>query len=101
MYIVIWEYHVQPEKQTEFEKMYSSTSAWAELFQKSAGYLGTELSLDETNPRRYLTIDRWESPEEYETFQTRWKIEYSALDAQCAGLTESESCIGKFQVNFK
>jgi heme-degrading monooxygenase HmoA len=96
MYIIIWEYQVKPERQAEFEKIYTPNGAWAGLFRKGAGYLGTELSHDETNPRRYLTIDRWESKEEYDAFISRWKDEYSTLDSQCEGLTESESCIGTF-----
>jgi len=99
MYIIIWEYRIKPEKQSEFEKIYSSTGVWVELFRLGAGYIGTELSHDETNPRRYLTIDRWESKEGYNAFLSQWKVEYSALDTQCEGLTESESCIGRFQVN--
>lgn len=100
MYIIIWEFQVKPGKQSEFEMVYSSLGAWAELFNKGAGYLGTELSHDETNPRRYLTIDRWASKEEYDAFLSHRKVEYSMLDAQCAGLTESESCIGRFQAGF-
>lgn len=98
MYIIIWEYQVKPEKQSEFETLYSSAGAWDGLFRKGTGYLGTELSHDETNPRRYLTIDRWKSREDYEGFLSRWKKEYNALDVQCEGLTESESCTGKFHV---
>jgi hypothetical protein len=49
MYLILWEYHVKPEKRAEFEQIYSPGGAWAELFQKGTGYLGTELMRDETN----------------------------------------------------
>jgi quinol monooxygenase YgiN len=68
------------------------------LFRKGVGFLGTELFHNETNPRRWLIIDRWKSREYYEGFLSRWNMEYHALDVQCEGLTESESCIGKFQM---
>jgi len=96
MYIIIWEYQIKPEKQPEFESIYSPKGAWAELFEKSTGYLGTELLCDETRPQRYITLDRWASRDDYEAFLAQWAMEYKALDARCEGLTASESLIGKW-----
>jgi heme-degrading monooxygenase HmoA len=95
VYLILWEYHVKPEKQAEFEQVYSHIGVWAGLFQKGAGYLGTELLRDEKNPLRYVTIDRWKSKAEYKMFLSQWKQEYEALDSQCEGLTERESLLGK------
>jgi heme-degrading monooxygenase HmoA len=97
LHTIHWEYHVKPEKLSEFETIYSPNGAWAELFKKSMGYLGTELLCDETKPRHYLTIDRWESKEDYEAFLSQHEKEYKALDAQCEGLTESESLLGRWE----
>jgi heme-degrading monooxygenase HmoA len=97
MLIILWEYQVKAEKQTEFEAIYSPNGTWAELFKQSTGYTGTELLRDEINPQRYLTIDRWESQEDYETFLSQHEEEYKALDVQCEGLTESESLLGKWE----
>jgi heme-degrading monooxygenase HmoA len=96
MYIIIWEYHVKAEKLTEFKGIYSPDGTWAKLFQKSTGYLGTELLRDEANPLCYLTIDRWESREEYEAFLSAWEQAYAEMDAKCEGLTERESLLGRF-----
>ncbi len=96
MYIIIWEYRVTTEKKTEFEKVYSHKGAWADLFRKAAGYLGSELMRDEAQSEHFLTIDRWDSKEGYEAFQSQWKTEYETLDIQCEGLTESESLLGKW-----
>ena len=52
MYVIIWKYRVKADHVTEFEEIYSATGAWAKLFQKSKGYLGTELLSDEGHPRR-------------------------------------------------
>ncbi|MBL8102068.1 MAG: antibiotic biosynthesis monooxygenase [Anaerolineales bacterium] len=95
MYLILWEYHVKLEAREKFEQIYSPTGAWAELFQNGAGYLGTELLLDETDPQKYLTIDLWVSKEAYESFLERWKQEYEMLDKQCAGLTKHEVPLGK------
>lgn len=97
MYIIIWEYQVKPEKRAEFEEIYASVGAWAELFQKGTGYLGTELLQDVHHPLRYLTLDRWASKEAYEAFLSQWDDEYKALDARCEGLTERELLLGKWR----
>ena len=94
MYTIIWEYQVKPERQAEFKRVYAPGGAWAELFKKGAGYLGTELLQDEIQPQRYLTIDRWASQAEYKAFLSRWQAEYKALDAKCEGLTEREARLG-------
>ena len=95
MYLIIWEYHVKPECIPEFDSFYSPQGAWVGLFRKSAGYLGTELLHDETNPQRRITIDHWDSRLAYESFLEKWKLEYKALDEQCEGLTERETRICK------
>jgi heme-degrading monooxygenase HmoA len=95
MYLILWEYNVKAENQSEFEETYSPTGAWASLFKKGAGYLGMELLRDEENPLRYLTIDRWASKAEYEAFLSTWEQAYAQMDAQCEGLTERESLLRK------
>jgi heme-degrading monooxygenase HmoA len=97
MYIIIWEYQVRAERVAEFEEIYSATGAWAKLFQKSKDYLGTELLADEKESHRYITIDRWRSSRDYESFLAESKSEYERLDAQCAGLTEQETLLGRFE----
>jgi heme-degrading monooxygenase HmoA len=94
MYVIIWEYRVKRGKQSEFEAIYSSNGAWAKLFKKDAGYLGTTFIRDTNDPQRYITIDRWTSKEAYENFLTQREKEYKALDANCEGLTEQESQLG-------
>jgi len=96
MFIVIWEYQVKIEKQSAFEKIYSASGVWAELFQKGSGYLGTELIRSAEHSDQYITIDRWTSLEAYETFLLRWKEEYQKLDLMCEGLTGQERCLGRF-----
>ena len=97
MYVIIWEYQVKADRVVEFERIYASNGAWAELFRKEQGYLGTELLRDSTHPHRYLTIDRWTSSEDYESFRSQWKSEYATLDAQCEGLTIQETLLGMWE----
>ena len=97
MYVVIWEYQVRAECLAEFEETYSAGGAWARLFQNSAGFLGTELLRDETDPHRYVTIDRWRSSQDYESFLQQLQTEYDALDRQCEDLTNQETLLGKWE----
>ena len=87
MYIIVWEYQVRPKHLPDFEKIYANDGAWAKLFNKNEGYLGTELLRDETDTHRFLTIDRWVSVDAFNEFKTNWQTEYDALDAQCEGMT--------------
>ena len=68
MYLIIWEYRVQENRVNDFERVYNPDGAWAELFKKSRGFLGTELLRDEENLQRCVTIDRWDTKEDYESF---------------------------------
>lgn len=97
MYVTIWEFHVKAEHVADFEHIYSSDGAWAKLFRKANGYHSTELLRDPNDPRRYITIDRWHSSEHYESFMSQWQKEYAALDAECEGLAETESLLGKWE----
>jgi len=97
MYVIIWEYQVKADRTAEFEQIYHSNGAWAELFRKGNGYISTELLRDEMNPQKYITIDRWNSIEDYETFRAQFKKEYEILDAQCEGLIEHEILLGKWE----
>jgi len=76
--------------------VYSPAGAWAELFRKGTGYQGSELLCDETDPQRYITIDRWISKDSYDKFLACHAKEYKSLDKQCETLTSGESLIGKW-----
>ena len=97
MFIVVWEYQVKEAHLDDFMRFYESIGAWAQLFKKGKGYLGTELLRDEEHPRRFLTLDRWESERDYEAFLRTFADEYKSLDSHCEGWTESEALVGRWQ----
>ena len=98
MITILWEYEVKSDRIAEFKKIYAPTGKWAELFEKGKGFLGTRLIQSPDHPYRFTTMDQWESLRDYKTFLAVWKEEYELLDAQCAGLTERESCLGIYGV---
>lgn len=96
-YLIIWEFRVKPAMCAEFESAYGPRGVWAALFSRGTGYLATELSRDPIQPQRYITLDYWKSRGDYERFCRRHRDEYSVIDANCEGITESEQEIGCFE----
>jgi heme-degrading monooxygenase HmoA len=96
-YTYLWEFHVDPERREEFEKHYGPNGSWVALFRRSPGYIETLLLRDPTNPRRYLTIDRWESEAAYRSFRSRLAAEYRELDERCQHLTTKETPLGQYE----
>lgn len=94
MYLVLWEFIVGETHQAEFERVYGEGGDWSHLFRRNQGYLGTELLRDEESPERYISIDRWTSPQVYRQFRVENSEEYNALDLRCEGLTVHESFLG-------
>ena len=96
-FIRIWEFRVRPEKVDEFLLAYAPGGHWARLFERVAGYLGTELLHSPTHPNIYLTVDRWESAEAWAAFLRAWGEDYADLDRRCEELIVTEGEIGAFE----
>ena len=96
-FVLVWEYRVRRERLAEFVSLYSADGAWATLFSKGEGFLGSHLMRDESSPARYMTIDRWRDATCYEAFQWRHQKEYDALNQRCAPLLAHEQRVGTFQ----
>ncbi len=95
-YYILWRYRVRPEHAAAFEAAYGPRGAWARLFQRSSGFLGTELLCDAASPGVYLTIDRWRTQHDYDAVLREHIDEYTRLNRDCAMLTLSEERIGGF-----
>jgi heme-degrading monooxygenase HmoA len=98
MFVVVWQFEIAEDKIVGFEAAYGPTGSWAQLFGKSASYLGTELLRDAYVPGRYLTIDRWSSEEEFRAFRKDHDPEYESLDRTCDALTGRETRVGAYRV---
>ena len=96
MYVIVWEFLPKAGREREFEAAYGPDGDWARFFGRGPGYLGTELQRDVQHPRRYLTLDRWESRKAYEAFRAAHAAAYEALDRRFEALTESETPLGSF-----
>ena len=95
-FVVVWEFKVRVGAEAEFERAYGTDGAWVRLFSGDAAYEGTRLVRDANEPRRYLTLDSWESAAAYEAFKKNHVAEYGEIDLECERLTEEEKEIGRF-----
>ena len=96
MFTRIWEFRCRDDKAVEFRAAYGADGAWARLFRRGAGYLGTELLESTVDPARHITIDRWESAAAWQAFLAAWRDDYAALDRASAELTVDEADLGEF-----
>jgi heme-degrading monooxygenase HmoA len=90
VFVRVWEYEVPGERTQAFTEAYTADGAWAQLFGKAAGFLGTELYRDSARDDRYLTIDRWHAEEDWLSFLSAFGSAYESLDAQFEGLAATE-----------
>jgi heme-degrading monooxygenase HmoA len=96
-YVVVWEFRIRPETETEFVEKYGPEGTWARLFRQSDGYIRTELVRDVTEERRFLTLDYWKSEEEFNRFHRQHLAEYERLDKELESLTEQEMRVGALE----
>jgi heme-degrading monooxygenase HmoA len=94
--VVLWEFTVRPEQREPFERAYAADGDWARLFQKARGYLGTTLLRDAERESVYLTIDRWQRPQDYAAAMSSLGPDYQALDQHCEAFTVKERKLGEY-----
>ena len=96
---VIWEFVVHADAAPRFLRAYGPDGDWARLFAAHDGFRGTVLLRDLAHPRRYLTVDSWDSAEHRAAMLASAREEYERLDRACSELTESERDLGTFVVD--
>lgn len=96
MFVIVWQFEVQPEHAAEFERQYDSNGVCARLFAQSEKYLGTRLLRDAEQPFQYITFDFWKSETAFQEFKNKFHTEYQALDSTFECLTISEKRLGTF-----
>jgi heme-degrading monooxygenase HmoA len=94
----VWAFVVKEEARGQFELAYGPGGAWSKLFARCPGFRGTTVLRNTKNPRRYLTIDLWETAAQREQALAENKAEYSDLEAALGEWTESKTEVGIFSV---
>jgi heme-degrading monooxygenase HmoA len=95
MHAAVFAYDVDAAGVERFEAMYGPDGEWARFFRSGAGYLGSELWRGEGG--RYLLIDRWESPEAYDSFLVANAEEYRRRSEAGEVLYRRETSLGRYE----
>jgi len=94
---IVWEFHVAPGKEEEFEQHYGPQGTWVQLFRKAKEFVRTDLLRDPEIRGRYLTVDCWTTLGAYDAFKQNFAAEYKTIDAQMEALTQGETKVGVFE----
>lgn len=95
---IVREFIVREEALDQFRLAYGPGGAWSRLVSKRPGFRGTTLLRDTVNPHRYLTIDFWDTEDQWEQTLAVCRTEYANIDAAFAEWTEAETKVGTFRV---
>lgn len=95
MFVRVWQFRVKPGSAGEFEEIYGPQGAWAQLFRRAAGYLGTELRPVPDASGEYQTVDRWDTRAAWNAFLERHRPAYESLDRHCDALIEREMLVSE------
>ena len=93
----IWKFRPPADREQEFALAYAADGVWTALFGKARGYLGTELHRPDQPGGWWLTIDRWNTADEFETFTRDFAEQYRALDRELEGVAGEEEFVGAFE----
>jgi hypothetical protein len=93
MFIIIWQYTVNPICRELFIEHYKADGVWAAFFQQSRQYFGTDFF--EVSNNLFITIDKWSSEAEYESFLKTHQQAYNQIDTLCEGFTAHEELVSK------
>ena len=96
-HVRVWKFRPPQGREQEFEAAYSGGGRWTELFSQAAGYRGTSLLRPLDPAGWWLTLDRWESIGDFETFGHDFGEQYRALDAELEGVAGEEEFVGAFE----
>ena len=95
---IVWQYEIKEESRGRFELAYGPGGAWSILFARAPGYRGTALLRDTQSPRKYMTVDAWDTEEHHRDFLDQHGEEYEAMDAGLSELIDSETRVGAFKL---
>lgn len=94
MIATIWRFRVLPVAVDSFERIYGLHDDWARLFARAVGYVGTELLQHDRGESVCLTIDRWQSADDYHRAKVELALDHAALDCRCEPLASEGNWLG-------
>jgi heme-degrading monooxygenase HmoA len=95
---IVWEYVIKEEVRGQFELTFGPGGDWNKLFAGCPGFRGTTILRDVKDPRRYLSIDLWETETQWEQALDEHKEKVANLEAAFAEWAQSHAEVGIFRV---
>jgi hypothetical protein len=95
---IVREYIAREEARASFELAYGPGGAWGTVFSDAPGFRGITLMRDAKNPRRYLTVDLWDTETQRDLALAGRKAACSSLESSMTDWTESMVEVGIFRV---
>lgn len=95
-FATVWQFEVREGNREEFERIYGPAGEWARLFGRAHGFVETLLIRAVDEPSRYLTVDRWQTRDDWLNFHHAFADEYRLLDERTAGLAHRDTPLGDF-----
>jgi quinol monooxygenase YgiN len=93
---VVWQFHVKPGVQEEFERIYGADGDWTALGRRSRSFLGSSFLRDQSHESHYLLIEYWSEMLVYEKHLASFVNDLKALEEQRNLLCESILPLGIF-----
>ena len=96
MIAIVWQFDVQPGKETEFEQFYGADGEWTAGSRHSRSYLGSSFLRDQNRVLRYLVIEYWSEMLVYEHHKQYQSGEIASLEGRRNELVASAEAVGVF-----
>ena len=96
-HVRVWRFRPPPGGEQAFANAYAGSGPWSALFAKASGYRGSTLFAPVESGGWWLTIDRWDSAADFETFGHDFGEEYRKLDTELEGIAGDEEFVGAFE----
>ena len=92
----VWLFRPPAGREEAFGTAYCADGAWAEVFRRGRGYLGTRLLRPAQAGGWWMTIDSWSDKQAFADFQARHRSAYDELDRKLEGVAGEERFVGGF-----
>ena len=96
MIAVVWQFHVKPGHQRDFEKFYGADGEWTALGRRSRSFLGSSFLRDQARDTNYLLIEYWSEMVVYERHQRSVSVDARELEKRRDDFCESVAPLGIF-----
>ena len=92
----VWLFRPPSGREDEFERAYAPDGAWADVFRRAEGYVGTRLLRPAAPDGWWMTIDSWTDASAFESFQAGQGALYEALDRKLEPIAGEERFVDAF-----